>query len=40
MDQKQLTDLTIQRIKDRGVTLEQIAELTHFLQVSYCKELT
>ena len=30
MDQKQLTDLTIQRIKDRGVTLEQIAELTHF----------
>ncbi|MTM43827.1 phosphatidylglycerophosphatase A [Turicibacter sanguinis] len=40
MDQKQLTDITIQRIKDRGVTLEQIAELTHFLQVSYCKELT
>lgn len=40
MDQKALTELTIQKINDRGVTLQQIAELTHFLQVAYCKDLT
>jgi phosphatidylglycerophosphatase A len=40
MDQKALTELTIQKINDRGVSLEQIAELTYFLQINYCKNLT
>lgn len=40
MDQKALTELTIKKINDRGVKLEQIAELTYFLQINYCKDLT
>ncbi len=40
MNQSTLDELVIQKIKDRGVQLEEIAELTYFLQVDYCKNLT
>ena len=35
MERKELEELVIRKINDRGVTLEQIAELTYFLQSSY-----
>ena len=35
MDQKALEELVIQKINERGVTLEQIAQLTYFLQSNY-----
>lgn len=40
MDQKALEELVIQKINERGVTLEQIAELTYFLQSNYYEGLT
>ena len=40
MDQTALHDLVIKKINDRGVTLEQIAELTYFLQANYHEGLT
>lgn len=40
MSQSNLNELVIQKINDRGITLEQIAELTHFLQVPYYPDLT
>ena len=40
MDQTALHELVIKKINDRGVTLEQIAELTYFLQASYHEGLT
>lgn len=40
MDKKMLTEFVIQKINERGVALEQIAELTHFLQSSYYPDLT
>lgn len=40
MEQKDMEELVIKKINDRGVTLEQIAELTYLLQASYCEGLT
>ena len=40
MERKEIEELVIQKINDRGVTLEQIAELTYFLQSSYYEGLT
>lgn len=40
MDQTALHELVIKKINDRGVTLEQIAELTYFLQANYHEGLT
>ncbi len=40
MNQSALDELVIQKINDRGVQLEEIAELTYFLQADYCKNLT
>lgn len=40
MERKELEELVIRKINDRGVTLEQIAELTYFLQSSYYEGLT
>ena len=40
MDQKALEELVIQKINERGVTLEQIAQLTYFLQSNYYEGLT
>ncbi len=40
MNQKILEELVIRKINDRGVTLEQIAELTYFLQSNYYEGLT
>ena len=40
MDKKGLEELIIRKINERGVTLEQIAQLTYFLQASYYPGLT
>lgn len=40
MNQKELDELVIKKINDRGVQLREIAELTHFLQAAYCEDLT
>ena len=40
MDQTALHELVIKKINDRGVTLEQIAELTYFFQANYHEGLT
>ena len=40
MEQKDLDKLVIEKIKERGVSIQQIAELTHFLQVPYYPNLT
>lgn len=40
MNQSVLDELVIQKINDRGVQLEEIADLTYFLQADYCKNLT
>lgn len=40
MNQSALDELVIQKINDRGVQLEEIADLTYFLQADYCKNLT
>ena len=40
MEQTTLEELVIKKFNDRGVTLEQIAELTYFLQVNYYEGLT
>lgn len=40
MNQETLEELVIRKINDRGVTLEQIAELTYFLQSNYYEGLT
>ena len=37
MNQSALDELVIQKINDRGVQLEEIADLTYFLQADYCK---
>jgi len=39
-DKDALYALTIQKIEDRGVSIQQIAELTYFLQEKYYKVLT
>ncbi|WP_235068889.1 phosphatidylglycerophosphatase A [Turicibacter sp. TJ11] len=40
MEKILLEELVIKKINDRGVTLEQIAELTYFLQSNYYDGLT
>ena len=40
MEQRELEQLIIEKINGRGVTITQIAELTHFLQVPYFPNLT
>ena len=40
MEQTTLEELVIKKFNDRGVTLEQIAELTYFLQSNYYEGLT
>jgi hypothetical protein len=40
MDQTNLHELCIKKIIARGVSLEEIAELTLFLQKPYFKDLT
>jgi len=40
MDRKELDHLVIKKINERGVTIAQIAELTHFLQSPYYSDLT
>lgn len=40
MDQNKLSELVIQKINSRGIKIQQIAELTHFLQSPYYPNLT
>lgn len=39
-ERKKLDELIIKKIEERGVTLQQIGELTYFLQEKYYKDLT
>lgn len=39
-ERKALDELVIKKIEDRGVTMQQIGELTYFLQEKYYQELT
>lgn len=40
LNSKQVADAAMQMLKDRGVTIQEIAELTHFLQHKYYPGLT